>query len=264
MNLVDQALRADGPAAVAEAAPRRSVVVAGGGGTLGSALVERLLGDRAFAPLRLLVTRDFHASIAGLEPVVVDDLAAAAATRPLAELAIVVFDRERHANGRDAALLRPRPEQLPALAAWLQRQGVRDLLVVLPHAAASLPQALQAGLANLDEQAVAALGFEHLLILRSAERPADAGSRGLQRVADLVLAQLRVMTPQNLQPVRAAKVAELAAALAQQLAASPPGTRVMPPEVVWQAAQLAAPQALAQAWLAGRALPPVQVKAPRM
>lgn len=264
MNLVDQALHAGGPPAAVAAAPRRRVVVAGGGGTLGSALVEQLLGGRAFAALRLLVTRDFHASVAGLEPVVVDDFDAARAAAPLADLAIVVFDRERHANGRDAALLRPRPEQLPALAAWLQRQGVRDLLVVLPHAAASLPQALKAGLANLDEQAVAALGFEHLLILRSAERPSEAGSRGLQRVADLVLAQLRVMTPQNLQPVRAAKVAQLAAALAERLGASPPGTRVMPPEVVWQAAQLAAPQALAQAWLDGRALPQVHVKAPRM
>lgn len=263
MNLVDQALRAGGPPAAADA-PRRSLVVAGGGGTLGSALVEQLLGGRAFAPLRLLVTRDFHASIAGLEPVVVDGFAAARAAAPLADLAIVVFDRERHANGRDAALLRPRPEQLPALAAWLRRQGVRDLLVVLPHAAASLPQALQAGLANLDEQAVAALGFEHLLILRSAQHPAEAASRGMQRVADLVLAQLRVMTPQNLQPVRALKVAQLAVALAQRLEASPPGTRVMPPEVVWQAAQLAAPDELAQAWLDGRTLPRVDVKVPRM
>jgi len=237
-------------------------LVVGGGGTLGAAVLEQLLARRAFGPLRVLVTQDFHASAAGLEPLVVGD--AFALPPGCAELAVVVFDRERHANGRDAAFVRPAPEQLPALAAALQRAGVRDLLVVLPHAAASLPQALRAGLASLDEQAVAALGFERVVLLRSAQPPAEARSRGLQRVADLVLAQLRLMTPQHQQPVRATKVAQLAAALACQLGAAPAGTRVMAPEVVWQAAQMEDPRALVQAWLAGRALPPLATTRMRM
>jgi pyrroline-5-carboxylate reductase len=156
MELVHQALRAGRAAADADAPPR-SAVLAGGGGALGSAVIEQLLAGSALRPLHVLVTQDFHASAAGLRPVVVDDTLALPAG--LGELAVIVFDRARIANGRDAAFLRPRPEQLPALAAALQRAGARDLLVVLPHAAASLPQALQAGLANLDEQAVAALGF---------------------------------------------------------------------------------------------------------
>lgn len=242
--------------------PPRSALVAGGGGALGSAVVEQMLASRGFGTVRVLVTQDFHASVAGLEPVVADDTLTLPAG--LGELAVIVFDRQRHANGRDAAFLRPQPEQLPALAAALRAAGARDLLVVLPHAAASLPQALRAGLASLDEQAVAALGFERLVLMRSAQPPAALASRGLQRVADVVLAQLRLMTPQHLQPVRAAKVAQLAAALARQLGDAPAGTRVMAPELVWQAAQRDDADAFARAWLHGQALPEARLRVPRM
>jgi hypothetical protein len=244
------------------------VVAAGGGGALGSAVLERLLACRGFAHVRVLVTQDFHASVRGLEPVVLGSLeepAQMSRQHDLGEIALVVFDRERHANGRDGAFFLPAPEQLPPLARWLQRRGVQRLIVVLPHQAALLPQALKVGLANLDEQAVAAMDFAHLVIVRSAQPPGEnPGGRGLQRVADLVLAQLRFMTPQQQQPVRARKVAQLAVSLALQLGASPPSTRVMPPELVWQAAQSSEPDALVRAWLAGGALPEVDVRVPRM
>ncbi|MBX3606601.1 MAG: hypothetical protein KF788_15085, partial [Piscinibacter sp.] len=235
---------------------------AGGGGALGAALLEALLATAAFQPLHVLVTQDFHATPAGLRPV----LAGTALALPagLGTLGVVVFDRERHANGRDAAFLRPQPDQLLPLATALQRAGVRDLLVVLPHDAARLPQALRAGLANLDEQAVAALGFERVVFMRSAQPPAGATSRGLQRLADLVLAQLRLMTPQPWQPVRARKVAQLAAALARLLPDAPAGTRVLAPELVWQAAQGEDTLAFAGAWLRGEALPDAALKVPRL
>ena len=257
MNLVDHALSGSAPKRTRDVRP--TVLVAGGGGPLGSALLEHLLGG-GFAHVRVLATQSFSATLQGLEPVRPDALVA-----PAADLAIVVFDRERHANGRDAAFVRPSPADLPALARTLHGAGVRDLLVVLPHAPATLPQALREGLANLDEQGVAALGFEHLVILRSAQAPGDGPtSSGWQRIADAVLAQLRVMTPQTQQPVRAAKVATLAVAIAKALPASPPGTRVMPPEVVWLASQQRDVEPLAQAWLDGRALPEASVRAPRM
>lgn len=245
-----------------QASPR-SVLVAGGGGALGSAVLEQLLGARAFAPLTVLVTQDFHASMHGLVPLRVESFDARPAAH--AALGIVVFDRERHANGRDAAFWRPDPAQLPALAAWLRMLGVRDLIVVMPHDAGRLPQALQQGLANLDEQAVAALGFEHVVILRSAQAPDGLGaSRGLQWLADAVLAQLRLMTPQRLQPVRAAKVAALVAALAVRLHDAPPGARVMAAEWVWLAAQVDDVGALARRWLAGQAPPAVDAARMRM
>lgn len=293
MDLLEHALRGGASAPLSARPASAAVVVAGAAGVLGSAVLEQLLAQRRFSPVRVLVAQGFHATVQGLEPEVVETLEeapeaklnavqhkrpdaasangdpASAAPRPsrlaLADTALVVFDRERHANGRDAAFFRPTPEQLPAMARWLQRRGVRHLIVVLPHQAALLPQALKVGLANLDEQAVAAMGFEHVVIVRSAEPPDERiTSRGLQRVADMVLAQLRFMTPQQQQPVRARKVAALAASLAQQLRGSAPGTRVLPPEVVWHAAQLREPHALVQAWLAGEALPAIGVKVPRM
>lgn len=262
MDLLRDALRAGHGAAVIPAARRHGTWLAGGGGALGSAVLEALLGARTFAPLRVLVTQDFHATARGLHTQVLDTLAEATDAR--LPLAVVVFDAPRHVNGREAAFWQPRPDELLPLATTLHGLGVRHLIVVMPHTSATLPQALRAGLASLDEQAVAALGFEHVAIVRTAQRPDDAPSAGLQRLADLVLAQLRVMVPQREQPVRAAKVAALVAAVARALPASAPGTRVMAPEWVWQAAQGADLQALVDAWLGGAQLPSPALPRQRM
>ena len=150
----------------------------------------------------------------------------------------------------------PQPEQLPELAAWLRSRGVRHLLVVMPHAQATLPDALKRGLANLDEQAVAKLGFEHLVFMRSAQAPGEQQHKHpAQRLAHWMLSQLQMMVPQRERPVRASKVAEFAAQLAAQLPASPAGTRVVPPELVWEAAQTTHLGALATRWLSGQPLP---------
>ena len=52
---------------------------------------------------------------------------------------------------------------------------------LLPHAPALLPQSLRAGLASLDEQALAALGFEHLVFVRPAQLGRDAASAHTRR-----------------------------------------------------------------------------------
>jgi hypothetical protein len=70
-----------------------------------------------------------------------------------------------------------------------------------------------------------------------------------------VLAQLQLMIPQREQPVRASRVARFTAELAAQLHEAPPATRVVPPELVWLAAQTDDVAGLARAWLHGRALP---------
>lgn len=257
MSLVNEALRA-GHAASHPVPPakRHSVLVAGGGGALGAEVLEQLLASRAFAHVRVLVSQAFSATIAGLEPLHVETLEVAEPPAAgIADIAVVVFDRARRANGREAAFARPEPAELPTLARRLLGRGVRHLVMLLPHDAALLPQALKAGLANLDEQAVAALGFEHFVVIRSAQAPAASRSAGLQRLADGVLAQLRLMTPQALQPARARKVAALTAAVARALPASPPGTRVMAPEQVWQAAQ-GDVDSFVEAWLAGMPMAP--------
>ncbi len=251
MDMLNQALRAGRGDATAPKPLRHGTWVAGGGGALGAAVLEALLASRAFAPVRVLVTQDFHATVQGLQTQDVATLPEAAGL----PLAVIVFDKARHANGREAAFWQPPPGGLLALATQLHASGTRHVIVVLPHDGAALPQALKAGIANLDEQAVAALGFEHVVLVRTAQRPESLDRPGLQRVADVVLAQLRLMVPQRDQPVRPVKVAALVAALARALPASPAGTRVMAPEWVWQAAQGGDVDALVAGWLGGAALP---------
>jgi hypothetical protein len=79
-----------------------------------------------------------------------------------------------------------------------------------------------------------------------------------------VLAQLQLMIPQRDQPVRPIKVAQFAAQLAAHLLQSPPGTRVVPPELVWQAAQARDVAALALAWLQGRPTAEATPSIPRL
>lgn len=263
MDLVKGALSASSHAARRQSADDFAALLVGGGGALGSAVLEQLLGRGRFAPVLVLVTQAFKGGVRGLEPVLAPSFDDLIGNKALASLAVVVFDRERHANGREEAFVRPEPHTLPVLARWLQRQGVRHVVVVMPHSPAGLPQALKLGLANLDEQAVAALGFEHVVFVRTAQLPgATRTGAWLQRLADGLLMQLRLMIPASHQPVRVLKVAQFVAELAAQLPTSSPGARVAPPELVWQAAQQDDAAPLVAAWLAGAELPPV--KAARM
>ncbi len=276
---------ASGRGAPPPAPARSGVVVAGGGGALGSALLERLLATASVGPVRVVVTRALATGVGGLEGVPLpaapegrtapDAGAAARGSRGLAmadwpaesvaPTGIVVFDRPRHANGREAAFWRPEPADLPGLAAGWQGAGVRHLLVVVPHTAAGLPQALRAGLASLDEQAVAALGFDHLVFMRPAQAPpAERAGHPGERLARWMLSQLTLMVPPQHMPVRALKVGQFGARIAAGLAGSPPGTRVVPAEVVWQATQSRELDAVADAWLQGRPLPPLRTAVRRL
>ena len=243
MSLLQQALRA-GPRATPVAA-RRGAVVAGAAGSLGAAVLERALV--VFGRVQVLVDTPVAPAMQGFEPVQRTALGPGALS---ADTALVIFDRERGIHGREAAFHRPSPEQLPALAAVLRDCGVRHLLVVLPHAPALLPAALKAGLASLDEQAVAALGFDQLVIVRSA-RPAERRRAAAwpQRLADAMLAQLHWMVPQRDQPVRPAKVAEFVVELARRLPRARHGARVAPPELIWQASRGADAGDVVQRWL---------------
>ncbi len=169
----------------------------------------------------------------------------------------MVFERERHSNGRDDAFLRPDASELVARAEALRAAGVRRLLVVVPHAPALLPHALKAGFASRDEGAVAALGFEHLVFVRAAQSANAAASGGsvLERFAAWWLAQLRWMVPSADQPVRAVRLAQLLVQLAGRLPGAAQGTRVLPPEVLWQAAQADDAELALDVWLALQARP---------
>lgn len=235
------------PAAAVTRTDAGAVLVVGAGGKLGAAVVEALLGGDG-ARVGVLVQRELQHAVRGLHTVQDDDAALAAAT---ASTAVVVFEASASRLGRDAAFVQPDVAQLLALAQRLRTAGVRALLVLTPHRAGLLPRALQAGLANLDESAVAALGFEHLVFMRVAQDGStlDALRTAPQRLAFWMLSQLHWMVPQREQAVRLETVARVAAAWVVLWPSASQGTRVLPTEVLWQAAQVKDARAVVGAWM---------------
>jgi hypothetical protein len=260
MDTLTQALRAGASARHTTAAHADVLLIVGGGGVLGSALLARALACARFGRVQALVAKELASAHRGFEP-----LPQAALAGPLrADSAVIVFERTRRSNGRDEAFMQPQPQQLAQLATQLRAGGVRRLMVLVPHAPALLPQALRSGLATLDEGCVAALGFEHLVFVRAAQAAAGSVAVGWgQRLAAGWLSQLAWMVPQREQPVRTLRLAELAVELAWRLPHALPATRVLPPELLWQAAHAADGGALLSAWLAGEPLPQDRLAAQR-
>jgi hypothetical protein len=240
-----QALQAASRTApAAPSGPR--LLLAGATGALGNEMLRRLAGSGRYGRVQVLAREPITDGLRGIACLQAPQEVDASWPRTDADVGVIMFDPPRLFYDRERALWTPRPDQLPALASWMQRCGVRTLAVVLPHAQGRLPEALKRGLANLDEHSVAALGFERVLFVRSAQKPAAAvPGHLLERVGQAMLATLRYMVPSSEQPVRAAKVSELVAT-ALQLA--PPGIHVAAPELVWRAAQGNLP-ALVAAWL---------------
>jgi hypothetical protein len=231
-----------GPIQVLQAAQRTGsmqrkprLVIAGATGALGNEVLRRLVGLQQFESTQVLAREPITPALRGVTPTTVasdspDDWPPSAA-----ETGVILFDPPRLFYQRERALWTPRPDQLPQLARWMRRSGVTTVAIVLPHAQGRLPEALKRGLANLDEQAVAALGFDRLLLIRSAQKPGAVTPSGfLSRIAHWMLSVSKFMIPSSEQPVRATKVAEL---LAVALRLAPPGIHIAAPELVWRAAQ---------------------------
>jgi hypothetical protein len=228
-----QVLQAASRASPSAAGPR--LVVAGATGVLGNEVLRRLAGSSRYALTQVLAREPITPGLRGVGVTVVPPGEPGDWPGAAADVAVVMFEPPRLFYDRERALWTPRPEQLPALARWLHASGVRTLAVVLPHAPGRLPAALKHGLASLDEQAIATLGFDRVLLLRSARPPEPARGLGRpQRLAHWMLSILKYMVPSAEQPVRAPRVAEL---LAVALRLAPNGTHVAAPEVIWEAAQ---------------------------
>jgi hypothetical protein len=219
----------------APAVRRPRLLIAGATGVLGNEVLRRLVGLQGFQSTQVLAREPITAGLRGVATTVVPSDDPEEWPPGAADTGIVLFDPPRLFHDRERALWTPQPAQLPSLARWMRASGVATLAVVLPHAQGRLPDALKRGLASLDEHAVAALGFERLLVIRSAQKPGPAPAGGLlPAVAHWMLSIFRYMVPSSEQPVRAVKVAEFVA-MALQLA--PPGIHVAAPELVWRAAQ---------------------------
>ncbi|WP_422084740.1 hypothetical protein [Variovorax sp.] len=212
-----------------------TLLIAGATGALGAELLRRLAGSHRHAHTRVLAREPIRDGVRGVE-------ACLSPARPIAQwpltsahTAIIAFDPPRLYHDRERALWVPEPSDLPELARWLRACGVQTLAIVQPHDQGRLPEALKRGLASLDEQAVVANGFERVILVRSARKPADAKLvNPFERVAAWMLSIVRFMVPSSEQPVRASKVAEL---VDIALRIAPPGVHVAAPELVWRASQ---------------------------
>ena len=225
----------------------RRLLIAGAAGALGDAVVRELAGSHGYEHTQVLAREPMRAGLRGIGTLLVPAADPQAWPPTVADDAIVMFDPPRMYHERERALWTPLPEQLPELARWLRACGATTLAVVLPHQQGRLPDALKRGLANLDEHAVARLGFERLLILRTARKPAELALASLPaRLARFMLSVFKYMVPSSEQPVRAAKVAQL---LALALRIAPAGIHVAAPETVWRAAQSGHLLDEARAWL---------------
>jgi hypothetical protein len=244
-----QVLQASRRLAPAAGAARPGLIVAGATGALGSEVLRRLAGSGGFAHTQVLAHEPMSTALAQVSIAAVrgGDIAAWP-VRPLqAQTGVVMFEPPRLYHDRERALWTPQPEQLPALAQWLRRCGVQTLVLVLPHAPGRLPQALRHGLASLDEQQVAALGFDRVLLVRSAQtQPARRGGRLPEEVAAWMLSTFRYMIPAAAQPVRPARLAEFVEVVLRVL---PAGIHVVAPELLWQAVQAPDMQEVVRAWL---------------
>jgi hypothetical protein len=256
-DITSSALRGALDAGANCAAARPRLIVAGATGVLGGEVLHRLAGSGRYAHTEVLAKEPMIAGMAGVSMVLATDQNCDL-WKPLAQPAqvgVVMFEPPRLYYDRERALYTPEPNQLMGLARWLRRCGVQTLVIVLPHAQGRLPNALKRGLANLDEQTVAAIGFERMLLVRSARQLARVRPSGLlNQTAAWMLSTLSYMIPATEQPVRPVRLAAFVEAALQLL---PPGTHVASPELLWQAAQggrrspgVAVPmQALVQTWL---------------
>lgn len=244
LQLLQAAMR---PVATVRAKP--GLLVAGATGVLGSEVLQRLAGSGGFAYTQVLAREPITPGLqqVGITLVGAGDIATWPVCPVAVQTAVVMFEPSRLYHERERALWTPVPGQLLALAHWLRRCGVQTLVLVLPHAQGSLPQALMQGLASIDEQAVTTLGFERVLLVRSAQKPgATVGAGTLDKLAAWMLSISKFMIPASAQPLRPAKLAEFVDVALRVL---PAGTHVAGPELLWQAAQARDMHSVVSAWL---------------
>ena len=246
-----------------------SLLIAGAAGALGSEVAHQLVGAHVWRPVTLLTREPMRAGLGGLRlcnvatwPALTGGGDAPAWPPQPADVAVVMFEPPRPWHERERALWTPTPAELPALARWLRASGVRRLAVVVPHAPGRLPDALQHGLANLDEAAVAQLDFDCLLWLRAADARAGAASAGSlpQRLAAWMLGVTRHMLPDAQRPLRPASLAQV---LQLALRVAPPGVHVLGPELLHAAARQPEPGPWLRLALGGQGTIGAAASAPR-
>ncbi len=217
--------------------PPEAALLLGAGGWLGAALLSQLLAA-PYPRVGAWIERieqwrgSTHRRVEGLSR---EALLAGADTWQGA-CAFIVLERGGLSGPRDAVFGVPQPEHLLALAGGLRAAGVQRLVVVVPHLAGSLPDALRHGFADGCEQQLATLGFRQLLLVRSSRDAQSAAVGWLQRLVELWWAQLKWMLPSNEKPLRSVALAKVVVAAARLLPELPGSVFILNQELASRAA----------------------------
>jgi hypothetical protein len=219
-------------------APQRRALVIGAAGILGSAVLRLVVGSHQFAQVGVATTGPMQVMLEGVHAVDVDealaDVVIIVLDKPVVS-AVPVYVQQRH---RESVLLQPMPDDVPRLAALLRQRGARVLVVVTPINQAELPNALRLGLRDLKEQTLTQLGYEHVLLIRPAQRSRSTSRGGfLQRLGLWMVSVFRYMVPQQEQPVLSEKVAAFVSDALGLLPQAEPGIYVADATTLWQSAQ---------------------------
>lgn len=229
------------------------LIIAGAGGVLGREVARRLIGSMAFEQTVLLTHRPFHAVMRGVVDHCVNAQNPALTPLLKAQVGVMMFEPGNSYYDRERSIWTPAPSQVPALAQWMGACGVRTLVIVLPHQPNRLPQALQQGLASLEEHTIATLGFNTLVILRVADARPQAAVKGNlgERLAAWLLGNLKYMIPSHEMPLRASQLAKVVGLIVQRAQEIDSGTFVAGQALLSQAVRGDA-DAIIAAWLGSR------------
>ena len=224
--------QAGGPRAAASRGARSLVLVAGGTGLVGRALVERLASGAEAPHVIALARRAIAGLPAGVDPLVVD-FGALDRQPPLAglEAACCALGTTLATAGSQEAFRRVDFEAVVGVAALARRSGARRFVLLSSVGADAASRTFYLRVKGEAEDAIRQLGFARLDILRpglligtrTQSRPGERVAQAIAPLTDAVmLGPLR-----RYRSIAATRVAEaMIGALRQSLPAGPPAAFV--------------------------------------
>ncbi len=190
-------------------APAPNAILLGAVGSLGEALMARLLASSAYSKVYVGVERAMPSTSSRFAALPVPEGAASPAPWPLAADCFLCETPPETPLKPGAPIRAFAAGQLLDLARQAKAAGVKRFVLVAPLAAALQLSGAVRTLSQTDEIELVGLGFESLVIVRpSAEEgdgPAGGWFRALVRSAGRAV--LHIMLPPQVQPLRASTAA---------------------------------------------------------
>lgn len=222
MNASDLTAGLAGAARRAPGAALPEAIVLGAVGSLGEALMARLLASPAYARIHVGVERAMPSTSARFAALPL----ASGAPWPAVRDAFLCETPPEAPVKPDAPIRPLAPTQMLTAARAARAAGVSRLVLVAPLAAVLQLSGAVRTISQADEIELVALGFETLLIVRPAEQESDAPAGGWFRalVRSAGRAVLHIMLPPTVQPLRAETAA---AAILAAVARARPGIQIL-------------------------------------